>query len=96
MKKLLLPISFCLIVFALIVACQNSKKTNDSVAVESKPAGTTAVAKDSTAVSGTAGGGKGINKDSLAPSGTGTAIIHPVPNQEKIDSIKKAKTKKEN
>lgn len=100
MKKLLLPISLCVALF-FIGACKNSKKTNDSVAPEVKPVGTTSVAKDTigmqqTAVSGTAGGGKGINKDSLTPSVTGKAIVHPVPNQEKIDSIKKAKTKKEN
>lgn len=101
MKKLLLLSSF-VCVFVFVGSCQKKQTTASSeVKTETKPVVNqdAAVAKDTsnvagqTTVSGSSKPGTGIKKDTIHSKGQPTAITHPSPEQEKLDSIKKAKLK---
>ncbi len=106
MKKLLLLISIGVVL--TIVSCNNSdSKTTDAkieetnktlIATPKVSINSTPIAQDTPHVGGqvkakVVGKEQGIKKDTVKPPTKGTAIIHSAPNQEKIDSIKKAKLK---
>lgn len=101
MKKLLL-LSSCLLAFAFAGSCQKKQTTASSeTKAEVKPVviqdaavatDTSKVAGQST-VTGSSKPGPGIKKDSVNGKSKPTAITHPSPEQEKLDSIKKAKLK---
>lgn len=99
MKKLLLLSNFILVVFC-ILSCQNMRSSKSETSAEAKPViNGTAVTNDTlksanqTEATGAVGETNGVIKDTVKPVSTGNAIIHPLPNQEKIDSIKNAKKK---
>ncbi|MEI7801713.1 MAG: hypothetical protein WCI97_03600 [Bacteroidota bacterium] len=87
MKKLL-SINFSVILF-LIASCNSQHaETNNSVLIAADTLDTFKVVKnDSVKVTV-------MKKDTQPKQLDGKAIIHKGPNQEKIDSIKKAKPKK--
>jgi hypothetical protein len=107
MKKLLLLISSVAVL--TIVSCTNTNsKTNDAKVIDTNKTvidtpkvniNSTPVAQDIPQVGKqsekpkTVGNEQGIKKDTVKPATKGTAIIHNVPNQEKIDSIRKTKQK---
>lgn len=99
MKKSLLLTNFVFLTL-LLASCQNARKTKSETITETKPIiNGTVSTKDSTkaanqtTTSGTVGAGNGISKDTTSRPVNGNAIIHPLPNQEKIDSIKNTKKK---
>lgn len=101
MKKLLLLSSFIGFI-VIIYSCQKRQAVTSSESnVETKPvikqdaaiATDTAKSSGQTVVSGSSNQSTGSKKDSVHSSGKPTAITHPSPEQEKLDSIKKAKLK---
>jgi hypothetical protein len=99
MKKSLLLTSLTFI-FISVFSCQNMHTTGLETNTDSKlvssdsiPKPDTIKSKNQTETSGLVGTGKGIIKDTANYKGPGTAIIHHAQNQDKIDSIKKLKTK---
>ena len=99
MRKLLLLTNTLCFSF-LLASCQNNPKPKDENVIENKtPINSTIVGQDTTKVknqtnsSGTVGTGNGTPKDTTSKPVKGNAIVHPVPNQTKIDSIKKSKKK---
>lgn len=99
MKNLLL-LSSLIVILASACYKKHSIASSESK-TENKPVlnQDAAVAKDTiktsgqTAVSGSSNQNSGSKKDSVHSSGKPTAITHPSPEQEKLDSIKKAKLK---
>lgn len=99
MKKLLL-LTNILCLFFLLGSCQNVTKPKNENSTAQKPAiKDTAVAIDTvkaenmTPASGTVGTGTGIVKDTTGNPTKGRAVVHPTPDKNKIDSIKKEKQK---
>lgn len=100
MKKLLLLINYTCFSF-LITSCQNASKEAKEIPIEMKPIiKNQPLSIDSINISNNIDlmkeieQGNGVKKDSINKVQNGKAIIHPVPNQSKIDSIKKSKVKK--
>jgi hypothetical protein len=84
----------------LFAACQNPQQPKTENVIETKPViKHSAIALDTskvvnqTSVSGSVGADSGTKKDTTKKSVKPNAIIHKAPEQEKIDSIKKAKQK---
>ena len=99
MKILLLLTNLVCICF-LFTSCQNAQKPKTENNIEVKQViNDNIIAKDTTkvasqsSVSGTVGNDKSANKDTTIKPIKTTAIIHKAPEQDKIDSIKNAKTK---
>jgi hypothetical protein len=99
MKKSLSLISLTLIILAFC-SCHNIKTSGQEknsdlnlVRTDSIHKADSVSAINQTPTSGLVGTDKGIKKDSSEFKGKGNAIIHHAPNQDKIDSIKNAKTK---
>ena len=97
MKKLLLLTNVACICF-LVASCQNSEQPKTEITNEIKPiikdsviATDTTKVSNQTSVSGTVGTDQGTKKDTTKKPVETKAIIHKAPEQEKIDSIKKAK-----
>lgn len=99
MKKLLLLTNSIYVCF-LFISCQNSQKQKAETNIESKVVIKGSVIDTDTAkrVSQSAkvvviGNDKSIKKDTANEIIKTTPIIHKAPEQDKIDSIKNAKTK---
>jgi len=98
MKKLLLLTNACICFF--FATCQNPQQPKSENIIEIKPviidttiAIVTSKVVSQTSISETIGSGSGTKKDTTIKSVKPNAIIHNAPEQEKIDSIKNAKTK---
>lgn len=99
MKKLLLLTNVASICF-LFASCQNLQQPKTESMNENKVTiKDSAISKDTlkvmnqTSVSGTVGTDKGMTKDTSSKFVKPHIITHNAPEQEKIDSIKEAKTK---
>jgi hypothetical protein len=99
MSRLLLLTNIIALFF--IVSCCHSKKTAEQsnsngtkqLIADSVVQSSSTKAKGLAEPSGLVGTGEGIRKDTINTTINGQAIIHHAPDQEKIDSIKAAKTK---
>lgn len=99
MKKLLLLINLTLLL-QLLPSCQNHQPLKKENGAENKPvvkqdpiATDTTKSSGQAPVSGTTNSDHSLRKDSSLKSATPTPVVHQAPDQEKIDSIKNAKTK---
>lgn len=102
MKKLLLLTNTVCLCF-LLASCQNSQQSkSENVSdlkdtIKGSPIATdTTKVSNQTSISGTVGTDQGTKKDTTKKPINTHAIIHKAPEQEKIDSIKSAKTKNKN
>lgn len=94
MKKSLLAISsFCIFVWFGCKQTQNTQSESKPITNGTSTGSSTQGTSSETSSAETSGTTAGIKKDSTTSSASGNAIIHPVPNQEKIDSLKNVKKK---